>query len=252
MKNRLQSYILAIVLLCATLSACAKTVAPLSAEEFLDLGEKYLLELNYEQAVVQFTKLIEIEPMNLRGYTGAAEAYVGLGEAENAIAILRQGMSMMPDNSELASLLSRLESAATPETSTDWVPDITLTDGQLDILKPLEAALLSYDMNTAFPILSATAFQEICHSLPKENGNAYKKDSHGEWALAYFPQTDVEGANFQIYLVTDWNDGHIYLAESYLRDGKIDGGSMCTIDTVNGQVLDDDSYNWIRVSGNEN
>ncbi len=45
--------------------------------ELLSLGEKYLSELDYEQALVQFLKVVEIEPMNERAYLGAAEAYIG-------------------------------------------------------------------------------------------------------------------------------------------------------------------------------
>jgi hypothetical protein len=46
------------VLLIALFTACKTADKPLSAAELLDLGEKYLLEMNYEQAIVQFTKLI--------------------------------------------------------------------------------------------------------------------------------------------------------------------------------------------------
>ena len=72
-----------LIVLCAVIfvplfSACTKPELPLTVAELLDLGEKYLLELNYEQALMQFFKVIEVEPMNPRGYTGAAEAYVGL------------------------------------------------------------------------------------------------------------------------------------------------------------------------------
>lgn len=51
----------------------------LNIAELLNLGEKHLTELNYEQALVQFLKVIEIEPMNERAYIGAADAYIGLG-----------------------------------------------------------------------------------------------------------------------------------------------------------------------------
>ena len=74
------------------LTSCAQPERPLSAVELLDLGERYLLELNFEQALVHFTVLIEIEPMNPRGYTGAAEAHLGLGQPDEAIAILQLGL----------------------------------------------------------------------------------------------------------------------------------------------------------------
>ena len=80
-------------------SACAQAERPLTATELLDLGERYLLDLNFEQALVHFTALIEIEPMNPRGYTGAAEAYIGLGRVDDAVAVLRLGYERTSDSS---------------------------------------------------------------------------------------------------------------------------------------------------------
>ncbi len=80
----------------------------MSATEMLDLGEKYLLELNYEEAVVQFTKLIEVEPQNPRGYLGAAEAYIALGESDKAVAVLEKGQEQLPDNTDIAKMLAEL------------------------------------------------------------------------------------------------------------------------------------------------
>lgn len=90
---------------------------PLSAAELLSLGEKYLLELNYEQALVQFLKVIEVEPRIPRGYTGAAEAYVGLGDMDSAIAVLRDGLRELPGNEEIQAALDKLESASSSETA---------------------------------------------------------------------------------------------------------------------------------------
>ncbi len=90
------------------LIACSKSVETMSATEMLDLGEKYLLELNYEEAVVQFTKLIEVEPQNPRGYLGAAEAYIALGESDKAVAVLEKGQEQLPDNTDIAKMLAEL------------------------------------------------------------------------------------------------------------------------------------------------
>lgn len=65
--------------------------------EQLNLGNRYLEEMDYEQAVVAFTNAIEIDPMNADAYIGAAEAYVGLGEPERAEEILAQGMERISD-----------------------------------------------------------------------------------------------------------------------------------------------------------
>ena len=57
----------------------------------LDLGQKYLLEEDYEQAIVAFNKVIEIEPMNADAYVGKAEAYIGLDNYDMAIEALEEG-----------------------------------------------------------------------------------------------------------------------------------------------------------------
>jgi RNA polymerase sigma factor (sigma-70 family) len=128
------------------------------------------------------------------------------------------------------------EPTAEPPTETARALDVYLTAEQLAFLEPLETALLAYDMDAAFPLLKSAEFQAICRSLPQADGNTYKFDESGEWMLACFPQDEVDGENFQIALVTDWENGNIYLAEAYLRGGEFDGGSMQTIDIINGEI----------------
>jgi len=60
----------------------------------LSLGEKYLSELEYEQAVIAFNKVIEIEPRNIRAYVGLAKAYKGLDQIEEAIKALETAITI--------------------------------------------------------------------------------------------------------------------------------------------------------------
>lgn len=89
---------------------------PLSAAELLDLGEKYLLEMNYEQAIICFTQLIEVEPMNPRGYTGSAEAYMRLDETEKAIIVLQDGLRLIPGNADIQAMLDEIQQPEAVET----------------------------------------------------------------------------------------------------------------------------------------
>jgi len=47
-----------------------------SITELLSLGQRYLLELNYEAAIVAFTRVIEIDPMNVDALVGRGQARV--------------------------------------------------------------------------------------------------------------------------------------------------------------------------------
>ena len=71
----------------------------------MDLGQRYLEELNYEQAIAAFQAVIEIDPMSTEAYLGMAEAYIGLEDTENAIAILRQGYEAAGQNEEIRQML---------------------------------------------------------------------------------------------------------------------------------------------------
>jgi len=79
-----------------------------SPASLLRLGERYLLDLDYEQALVQFLRVIEIDPMNPRGYTGAAEAYIGLGQRDDAIDVLELGLERTGDRS-IERMLDRVQ-----------------------------------------------------------------------------------------------------------------------------------------------
>jgi len=78
---------------------------PLTIEEILNLGEKYLRDLEFEKALEQFLKAIEIDPRNPRGYTGAAEAYIGLDREQEAIRVLQEGLVLLGDDPSIRRMI---------------------------------------------------------------------------------------------------------------------------------------------------
>ena len=64
------------------LTACA-TGATDTAEK-IELGQKYLTELNYTEAVAAFTEVIKMDPSNIEAYMGRAEAYKCLEQYDDA------------------------------------------------------------------------------------------------------------------------------------------------------------------------
>ncbi len=71
-----------LLLLLALLTACVSKSA--QAQEKIELGRKYLTELNYTEAVASFTEAIELDPDSIPAYMGRAEAYVGLEQYPEA------------------------------------------------------------------------------------------------------------------------------------------------------------------------
>ena len=63
----------------------------------LDLGYRYLTEMDYEQALVAFTKILELEPRNVEGYLGLVETYIAMGDFEMALKHAKEGYEVTGD-----------------------------------------------------------------------------------------------------------------------------------------------------------
>lgn len=74
----------AVTLLAILLFAACGSKAATAADK-IELGQKYLTELNYTEAVASFTEAIKLEPNNIQAYMGRAEAYLALGEYDKAL-----------------------------------------------------------------------------------------------------------------------------------------------------------------------
>lgn len=74
-------------------TACAKS-KEMNYQDYLDLGQKYLAEANYEQAIVAFSKVLELEPKALKAYEGLASAYINTENYEKAQDVLRNGIAV--------------------------------------------------------------------------------------------------------------------------------------------------------------
>ena len=63
----------------------------------ISIGEKYLSEEKYDDAIDAFKKAIELDPNNPELYTKLADAYIGKGDFENAIKTLEDGYNKTND-----------------------------------------------------------------------------------------------------------------------------------------------------------
>ncbi len=66
-------------------------------DNYYNNATKYLAEMNYEQAIVEFDKILEIDPMNVEAYLGKAQAYYEMGDIDKAIEILEYALSLVDD-----------------------------------------------------------------------------------------------------------------------------------------------------------
>ena len=87
-RRKLWSQLIAVIVLVAVLlTSCGSKAA--TATDKIELGQKYLTELNYTEAVASFTEAIKLDPDNIQAYMGRAEAYMALDEYDKALADYR-------------------------------------------------------------------------------------------------------------------------------------------------------------------
>ena len=84
------AFLISCMMMLFSLIGCTKTVEQQIAEQ-LELGQKYLAEANYEEAVIAFNKVIELDPKNVDAYVYLAESYDQKGSKKEAIEALEAG-----------------------------------------------------------------------------------------------------------------------------------------------------------------
>ncbi|MCR5092784.1 MAG: tetratricopeptide repeat protein [Lachnospiraceae bacterium] len=70
-------------------------------KEQLSLGNRYLNELNYEEAIAAFSAAIEIDPKSEQAYVGLVKAYGGMNDYESAYDVVQQGLTAVENSTEL-------------------------------------------------------------------------------------------------------------------------------------------------------
>ena len=64
----------------------------------LELGERYMSELNYEQAIATYEQILQIDDKCVDAYLGVTKAYIAIGDYDAAKDILERGYSLVRDD----------------------------------------------------------------------------------------------------------------------------------------------------------
>jgi tetratricopeptide (TPR) repeat protein len=101
---------ISIIILCLVFAGVGvvKYTNAAQVKEGLILGNKYLQEEKYEEAILSFIKVIEIEPKNIEARVGLAKAYIKTGKPAEAEKILKESISINPKEVEQYIELAKL------------------------------------------------------------------------------------------------------------------------------------------------
>lgn len=106
----------------------------------LDLGQKYLEEMSYEDAILVFDEAIAIDPKCAQAYMGKAKAQYSLGQYEEAVATLHEGIEQVGDSTELEAFLQQILDEMSAEAAEEDV--IVVEEGAVEVEEQLEHPLL--------------------------------------------------------------------------------------------------------------
>ncbi|EHO53097.1 tetratricopeptide repeat protein, partial [Lachnospiraceae bacterium oral taxon 082 str. F0431] len=151
-------------------------------QEQLDLGSKYMAELDYESAIVALNKAIKLDPKNVDAYKMLAEVYEKSGRLEDARATLEKVLDLddlSSDNED--EINNRIKNL-------DFLVAISKLPGEYDEPTALELSNtgsndIYYSIDTKDSRLVATDMKYISPILLDEDGSyivkAYTVDSSG-------------------------------------------------------------------------
>ncbi|MCM1577920.1 MAG: PASTA domain-containing protein [Ruminococcus sp.] len=177
MKTKLKIIIPAVIAIAAVITAVL-TINFTPGEEtdfssLMNLAQNYLIENNYEQAIAEFEKIIELDPMNADAYLGIAEAYEALGDREKALEWLEKGYEATGDE-RIKSLLDELNKPTDTETEiTTTTPSETTADESSAYGKIMIPDLSGLSKDEA---VIACENAGIKYSISESNNSSIEKD----------------------------------------------------------------------------
>lgn len=112
----------------------------------IEIGNKYLSEGRYEEAILAFEKIIEVDPKNVEARVGLAKAYVGIKQYGKAEKVLTDGIKLTAKKPLLYTTLADVyleqnkidEAIATLDEGYSKTKDRTIKDKLDSISKELE------------------------------------------------------------------------------------------------------------------
>ncbi|MGN0691125.1 MAG: leucine-rich repeat domain-containing protein, partial [Oscillospiraceae bacterium] len=144
MKAKLRIIIPAAIAVIAVIIAIIFIKLPeagtVDTDSLMSTAQKYLIELDYEQAIAEFEKIIELEPNNVEAYLGLAQAYRDSGDIDKAVEVLEKGYEITGDE-RLRSMLEELTGRAVSEEET-IITTVPETETETEVTTTEEVPLM--------------------------------------------------------------------------------------------------------------
>ena len=191
-------------------------------------ANKYLNEKDYEQAISEFERVIELDSGNAYAYMGLASSYIALNDTDNAVEILKKAAENTDDNNVTAKLSETFSTSAEKNLSEKNFEDAVSDYKQIISLdnKNVEAYV---GLANSYKGLANTekAIETLKAGFETTGDDGIKVEyinALSESAKDNFKKKNYEKANKQYSRLIELDDKnadtYIALADSYKRRGN--------------------------------
>ena len=93
--------ILSLTIILASIFVYTNAIKPKKYNEYMSLGNKYLIEESYKEAILAFEKAIKIDAKSTEARVGVAKGYIGINDFDSAMEILKEAQNLDKTNEKL-------------------------------------------------------------------------------------------------------------------------------------------------------
>lgn len=218
-KNKIIGIALVIIISLIGFTAFNSTSSASVVKKQLKLGNKYLNEGKYEEAILAFNKIIEIDTKNIEARIGLSDAYIGTERFEEAENILREAINIDSSRIEpyekLIDLFKKLKKdieqiIKLKEDALENTGDRKFQVSEMDKKR-------AKDKEEAESGKVAKAYYDVIYNIV--NGDKRENNGIGIYALTGYE--DANGAGLTYADLIDFDgDGNKELFNFYLLDGN--------------------------------
>ena len=187
------------------LTACSKSPKQLLSEQ-LELGQKYLEELDYDDAIVAYKKAIELDPKVEGAYLNLSWILVQQENYKEAIEILNSGLEMIPESAGILEIKERL------------VPTVSCSVEEGDYSDPVTVKLKSGKKSEIYYSLKSDA-ENIKETVYED---AIELRKNGEYLLTYYAigEYGTKGETYEKEIVIELDEDK-YPMNQWVQYGDI-------------------------------
>ena len=201
----------------------------------MDAAEKYLTDLDYEQAIAEYTMAFEIEPKEEvvdaleQTYLAYAQTCIDAGDYEKAVGILEEGYEKIGRESLQNKIaeVTALQAQKQLEEEQRRIEEEQRASGMVEFpFQMTDITVMGYD-------LSEDYFEQIQRSFPAEGGGYWVRNGESGYSDAYREGEGVTSDGWRYAITARYSDERV---ESRWLSVNNTGGSWSYIVSYEDQV----------------